>query len=349
MKKHFEVLEGLRGVAAFVVLVFHYCEVVYYPDYETIPIGHGFLAVDFFFCLSGFIIAFAYSDRIKHIGIKQFMINRLIRLHPLVVFGIVLGLISYLINPYIKISGQIFQMIIAFFCSIFLIPYTKLQYREGELFPYNTPLWSLLFEYIANIIFAFVLCRLRKAFLLLVGALCALWLVFCAQRSGWIINGWNVVHWSDGLARVGFSFIAGMILYQLNWIWKNKTGIWIMLLLGGVLAFPHFENDWIVECVIVIVCFPLIVSLGAGTSVQEAGKKICLFLGKMSYPLYVTHFVTVSLFGSYFFQHESKPEGIYMLLTVMSLVLFNVLIAYLTLRFYDEPVREKLKRIIKLL
>ena len=345
MKKHFEVLEGLRGVAALVVLVFHYCEVVYYPHYDAIPLGHGYLAVDFFFCLSGFIIAFAYKERIKDIGIKQFMINRLIRLHPMLIMGTVLGLISYLVNPYISISGHFSQMFVAIICSFFLIPYTQLPHRVGELFPYNTPVWSLFFEYIANIVFAFVLCRVKKSILLILEALFAIWLIYCAQRSGWIINGWSVVHWSDGFARVGFSFIAGMIIHQFAWVWNNKLRLWILSFLFVVLAFPHFDKDWIVECIFVMICFPVIVSLGAGTSVTGIGKKICSFLGKLSYPLYITHFITVSFFGNYFFKADPQPAGIYLVLIVGSLALFNVLLSYFILLIYDEPVRKKLSKI----
>jgi len=264
----------------------------------------------------------------------------------MVIIGIFLGLISYLINPYIKSSGHYLQMFIALLCSLFLIPYTKLPYREGELFPYNTPLWSLFLEYIINIVFAFVLCRVKKSILLLIGMLSAIWLIYCAQRSGWLINGWSVVHWEDGFARVVFSFIAGMVIFQLKWVLKNKMGLWILALLFCILAFPHSENDWILECIFVIICFPFIVSLGAGTSVKGVGKNVCVFLGKLSYPLYVTHFVTVSFFGSYFFANnsETKPHGIILLLIITLLILFNILMAYIVLHFYDIPIRKKLSK-----
>lgn len=62
-KKHFKILDGLRGVAALAVVIFHFMEWVY-PNPSKNFIGHGFLAVDFFFCLSGFVIGYAYDDRI---------------------------------------------------------------------------------------------------------------------------------------------------------------------------------------------------------------------------------------------------------------------------------------------
>src|SRR6476619_2224035 len=97
-KQHFEILDGLRGIAALAVVIFHFMEWVY-SDYSKNFIGHGFLAVDFFFCLSGFVIGYAYDDRLVKIGVKEFFKSRLIRLHPLVILGSLLGLLSFLYDP----------------------------------------------------------------------------------------------------------------------------------------------------------------------------------------------------------------------------------------------------------
>lgn len=74
-KQHFEILDGLRGIAALAVVTFHFMEWAY-PDSSKNFIGHGFLAVDFFFCLSGFVIGYAYDDRIAKMGIGNFLIAR---------------------------------------------------------------------------------------------------------------------------------------------------------------------------------------------------------------------------------------------------------------------------------
>src|SRR6478735_11217573 len=96
-KQHFEILDGLRGIAALAIVVFHFMEWVF-SDPSKNFIGHGFLAVDFFFCLSGFVIGYAYDNRIDKIGVKEFFKSRLIRLHPLVIFGSVLGLVGFLLD-----------------------------------------------------------------------------------------------------------------------------------------------------------------------------------------------------------------------------------------------------------
>src|SRR5688572_10257848 len=97
-KPHFEILDGLRGVAAIAVVVFHFMEIAI-PDPEKNFIAHAYLAVDFFFCLSGFVIAYAYDEKMAVIGIAGFIKRRLIRLHPLVIIGSVLGLLTFLFDP----------------------------------------------------------------------------------------------------------------------------------------------------------------------------------------------------------------------------------------------------------
>ena len=92
-KHHFSTLDGLRGVAAIAIVVFHFMEIAY-SDFTKNFIAHGFLAVDFFFCLSGFVMAYAYDDRLKGMGLMAFFKARIIRLHPLVVLGGVLGLLA---------------------------------------------------------------------------------------------------------------------------------------------------------------------------------------------------------------------------------------------------------------
>src|ERR1700710_1324405 len=121
-KQHFEILDGLRGVAALAVVTFHFMEWIYAPDENFI--GHGFLAVDFFFCLSGFVIGYAYDDRISQMGVFEFFKSRIIRLHPLVISGSVLGLLAFLFDPFgghpeLYSAGKI---ILTFLCSVLLIP-----------------------------------------------------------------------------------------------------------------------------------------------------------------------------------------------------------------------------------
>jgi peptidoglycan/LPS O-acetylase OafA/YrhL len=336
---YYDVLDGLRGTAALVILVFHYLEMTFPGDYVNNPLGHGFLAVDFFFCLSGFVIGFAYDDRIGQIGIKNFFINRLIRLHPLVIVGSIVGLAGFVLDPYVDgTSAGWGRLLLTFAASAILIPCPVLPFRDGALFPYNSPSWSLFLEYLANVVYAVLLCRLKKKMLLLLGCICALWLAYASYKAGWLINGWDKKTFFDGFPRVSYSFIAGLLVFRYKVIWENRFGFVLpFLLLMLVFFFPHAENDWFRETLLVVIGFPLIVCVGAGAAVSGRMKKLCIFMGKLSYPLYMTHIATVWTFGNYYVRYQ--PTGMKTVMIVSGLIIFNLLFAYAVMRLYDEPVR----------
>jgi peptidoglycan/LPS O-acetylase OafA/YrhL len=340
-KEYYDVLDGLRGTAAIVILVYHYMEMIYPDDYVNNPLGHGFLAVDFFFCLSGFVIGFAYDKRIHAIGMKQFFTNRLIRLHPMVVMGTLLGLTAYIFDPFVdKTEGfSPLLIILAAFGSLFLLPTPFLPYRWKALFPYNSPAWSLFFEYLANILYAALLCRIGKRWLFVLVIVSAAWLTFTAFQAGWLINGWDSPTWSDALPRVCFSFITGLFIFRYRLIVKNKFGFILpLLLLTGVFVFPHHVNDWYVETFMVVFLFPLIIATGAGAQIGGWMRKFCLFIGRLSYPLYMTHITTVWIFGNYLTKYN--PAGIKLYAITTGLILFNLVFGYLIMKYYDEPVRK---------
>ena len=93
-KPRYEILDGLRGVAAMLVVAFHLFETYFHmaPDQ---PINHGYLAVDFFFVLSGFVIGYAYDDRWDKMSLGNFFKRRLIRLHPMLMFGTLFGAMMF--------------------------------------------------------------------------------------------------------------------------------------------------------------------------------------------------------------------------------------------------------------
>ena len=142
-KPHYDLLDGLRGVAALMVIFYHVFEA-----FATSPIdqqfNHGYLAVDFFFILSGFVIGYAYDDRWKTMTTKDFIKRRLIRLHPMVVLGAVLGVISFCIQGCEKWDGtqvSISMVMLALLINLFLIPAVPGSGPEirgnGEMYPLN--------------------------------------------------------------------------------------------------------------------------------------------------------------------------------------------------------------------
>lgn len=341
-KKHFEILDGLRGVAAVFVVAFHFMEMTI-SDYSKILIGHSFLAVDFFFCLSGFVIAYSYDGRIKKLGTLRFFKLRLIRLHPLVVLGTLLGLLALLFDPFTdpgKLPG--FGEIISMFISgAFLIPFPVMAARGFALFAFNAPAWSLFWEYVANIFYALILSRISRKYLsalTLISAFLIGWVIF---KSGSLTGGWNNETFWDGGARVSYSFLAGILIYRFNWILKNKLGfigMTVLLILAFIMPFSSW--NWLTEPIVVLIYFPLLVSLGAGATLSPNFKKLCNFSGNISYPLYMTHYSVIWIFLNFYSQY--KPIN-----HINSFIVIGVAIltgfAYLVLVVYDEPLRRYLK------
>ena len=94
-KPHDQILDGLRGIAAIIVVVFHVFEIHSGGDHAKQLINHGYLAVDFFFMLSGYVISYAYDDRWSYMSLGHFFKRRIIRLQPMLVFGSILGALLF--------------------------------------------------------------------------------------------------------------------------------------------------------------------------------------------------------------------------------------------------------------
>jgi peptidoglycan/LPS O-acetylase OafA/YrhL len=340
-KQHFEILDGLRGVAALAVVTFHFMEVAY-TDYSQDFIGHGFLAVDFFFCLSGFVIGYAYDDRVGKMGILEFFKSRIIRLHPLVIIGSVLGILGFFLDPFAVYPAYgAGKLILFFLTSVLLIPYPTMTERYFNLFSFNAPAWSLFWEYVANIFYALVLYRIGRRYLLLLTTLAAVVLCFVGYRAGNLMGGWSGGTFWDGGVRISFSFLAGLLIYRSNWIIKNKLGfIGLAILLFLAFVMPFSKWNWLTEPIVVLLYFPLLIALGAGATLTSGFKKLCVFFGKISYPLYMTHYAFIWIFASYF--NKYKPATGQLTLIIIIGVLALVGFAYLVMVLYDIPVRRYL-------
>ena len=368
-KPHFEVLNGLRGVAALMVIWYHVFEA-----FATSPIdqrfNHGYLAVDFFFVLSGFVISYAYDDRWNRMSIKDFFKRRLIRLHPLVAIGAVLGVITFMLQGSMQWDGTqvtLSWIMISLFMSLFLIPALPGSGAEirgnGEMFPLNGPSWSLFFEYIANILYALFIRRLNlKALGILVGVAGAgLAYYSIAGLSGYgnLGVGWSL---SDnnllgGSLRIMFSFSAGMLISRTFKPAQIKGAFWkASIVLIVLLSIPYVGNEhttWIngiYDSVVVILVFPLLVFIGASdmqdnkNQVSHRLRKVYRFLGDISYPLYIVHYPFMYLYYAWTWSHD--PALTFAETWHVALLLFfgNIALAYIVLKFYDIPFRRWLTK-----
>jgi peptidoglycan/LPS O-acetylase OafA/YrhL len=162
-----------------------------------------------------------------------------------------------------------------------------------------------------------------------------------SYRAGNLLGGWSKDNFLDGGARVAYSFLAGLFLYRSSWIIKNRigfAGLGILLTLAFIM--PGSKWNWLTEALVVLFYFPLLVSLGAGSSPAPHWKKICRFSGNISYPLYMTHYAAIWIFGNYY--TNKKPPTDSLPYIIIPGVVLLIVVAYLVMVFYDIPLRKYL-------
>ena len=363
-KPHYELLDGLRGIAALLVIWYHIFE-----GFATSPIdqrfNHGYLAVDFFFILSGFVVGYAYDDRWKTtMNTKDFFKRRLIRLHPMVVMGAVLGAITFCIQGCEQWDGtrvSISMVMVAMLLNLFLIPAvpgTGPEVRgNGEMYPLNGPSWSLFFEYIGNIMYALFIRRLSTkaltVFVVLLGFCLACFAIFDVSGYGMIGVGWTLdsVNFVGGLLRMLFPFSLGLLLSRNFKPVKVRGAFWICSFVLLVLfCVPYVEGvepicmNGLFEAFCIVVVFPVLIILGAsGNTTDKTSTRICKFLGDISFPLYITHYPFMYLFYFWLIENQYFTFG-ETWQVALCVYVWNILVAYLCLKLYDEPVRRWLSK-----
>ena len=372
-KPRYEILDGLRGVAAFIVMCFHLLEASS-TDHDhmlTDYIGHGYLAVDFFFILSGFVIGYAYDDRWNRMTTWGFIKRRIIRLHPTIVFAIILGLALFYYGwgdmfPLVQ-QADVWSLLLISVMFFFMIPVPVGMDIKGwqETTPLNGNAWSLWFEYVANLLYALVIRHFPKWLLAVFVALCAVLTLdialdidmfgFLAERNSHytIHGGWslNAEQMYLGFSRLLFPFFAGLLMSKMSLSIKTSRGFWwCSLFLAIALFVPRIATNGtltigngIYEAAAVLLIFPVIVAMGAGSTVTGRSSKICKFFGEISYPLYLVHQpIVFTLYGTWRASHLEATFG-QLMVVCLGMMFLSVFISYAFLKLMDEPVREWLK------
>lgn len=151
-KPRFEILDGLRGVAAMIVVAFHLFETYSAGPAHQI-LNHGYLAVDFFFILSGFVIGYAYDNRWDRMTVWDFFKRRLIRLQPMVILGTLIGAFWFYFGgaPGFELVMQTpwWKLLLVTVLGCLMIPTPPSMDVRGwqEVNSLNGAIWSLMWEY----------------------------------------------------------------------------------------------------------------------------------------------------------------------------------------------------------
>ena len=369
-KPHYALLDGLRGVAALLVVWYHVFEGYQFASGSAIiqEINHGYLAVDFFFILSGFVIGYAYDDRWgKTLTLGKFFKRRLIRLHPMVVMGALIGFVMFILQGSVTWNGTpapIPAMMIALLCAMLMIPALPGGGYEvrgnGEMFPLNGPAWSLFFEYIGNILYGLLVHRLSTRMLTAVTTLLGVVLVWMTVGDfvgwgmfgvGWTLDG---VNFWGGLARMLFPYSLGMLLSRRFRPVRVRGAFWLAtVVMAALFMVPYIPGKspvcWngVYEAVCIIIVFPVLLWLGASDRTADK-RQTAMFrlLGDLSYPLYIVHYPLFYLFYSHLIHTGTYTLGQslgYASLTVAG----SIALAWVALHFYDIPVRRWLTSLTK--
>lgn len=356
-KPHYEILDGLRGVAAAMVVAFHLLEAHSGGNHLNQIINHGYLAVDFFFMLSGFVIGYAYDDRWNRMSMGTFFKRRLIRLQPMVVMGSIVGAALFWFQKApcypamegVSVGALLLVMLLG--CTLLPLP-LKWDIRGWmEMHPLNGPSWSLYYEYIGNILYALFIRKFSKTALTVLVAIAACFTVHrcLTAPAGDIVGGW-ALNWEQqyvGLVRLMYPFFGGLLLSRLGWLIRTRKNAfgWCSLMIIAVLSAPRIggkDGYWmngLYEAFCIICIFPVIVSMGAGGRITgRRSAAVCKFLGDISYPVYITHYPLVYIYTAWAFNRQATlAEGLpYMLLTFVG----ALALAYACLKCYDLPVRK---------
>lgn len=349
----FHFLDALRGLAAIVVILRHAPR-----DYaETLFTENSFLAVDFFFGLSGFVIAFSYERRLRDfLTFKNFFVARVIRLYPIAAMGTIIGAIELGLRMHQHGSGGGFILQIAFDTVLGLLVLPSQGY---PLFPLDGVMWTLFFELIANFLYA-VLVRRRLAttgLLVILASLSAIALTGERIHFGTIDLGSRLSGAYVGFTRVCLSFLLGVLTFRLYHRKRRahfKPGASLLaaagisLVLALVLCGPSgLTRNPAAQMVLLILVFPLIVYFGAQVALSSRWTAICAFLGTISYPIYVLH---PPLLWPLEISQSIRFEQRHPQLAVPIMIVYTgglVLLSWIAAKYYDMPIRQALTNLYK--
>lgn len=362
-RPRYALLDGLRGVAALMVILYHFGE-----GFATSPtdqwMNHGYLAVYFFFILSGFVIGYAYDDRWNRgMTAGRFMLRRVVRLHPMVVLSMLLGAVAFAIQGNVQWDGTavpVANVILALALSLFLLPAWPGGPSEvrgnGEMFPLDGPAWSLFFEYIGSLLYAIVLHRAGRRALTAAVLAAAAGLAWTAlgNSSGFyhLGVGWTIADggfWG-GFFRMSFAFSLGLLMTRSFRPAKVRGAFWICsTVLAAVFSTPYIDSaeGSVLNACFDLACtflvFPLLVYIGAcGTTTDAASTRICDTLGQLSYPVYIIHYPVMYLFYAWVWSKGITPGQA--LPVCAGLLVLILTMAWTAMRCYDIPLRRALAK-----
>lgn len=333
-------LDAIRGVAAIFVFIQH-APILF----GGLKFEHAYLAVDLFFVMSGFVIASAYSDSLESgkLSILNFIKIRMIRLYPLYFLAIVISVL-YILQHNVRhnASSDIFGLTSQMAFGLLIIPSPT----PGDYpFPLNIPAWSIFFEVIANMFFAFSYSNLTiKVLLYVLGFSGVILFIFVLKNSS-MDFGWNWLNFLGGFPRVIYSFAMGLFLYRirlklgLKQIYNNWLTVCILVVICLLFSMPNVNAETY-DLLVVLLLIPIVVLSATYVEPKLNAKlgELYALLGLVSYAIYILQFSFQGAFAGVFIKSD-KGSLLMGILAISLLFLLSMLIN----KVYDEPVRRLMR------
>lgn len=331
---HFGGLDGLRGVAAMAVAANHAYRLLGFQ-----LLAHGYMAVDFFFMLSGFVISHAYQERLgRDMTLARFVQARVDRLYPMVILGVGAGALALGM-------GLGWQAVLpAALLQFLLLPAPFLHAYDDFIWPLNPPAWSLFWEVLASLAFGLFLFRASNRVLAGIFLGFALWLGAVALRWSTVEVGYVAANALEGLPRTAVSFTLGMLLWRCckagllgRFRDRPAPGLWLIAaLLTAVFLIPG--RSGYVDMLLILVILPGLLLAGV---LSGAASGVWSWAGRISYPLYLVHFPILFALQPFLRSEMSAAErGLWF----AGYLAAALLAGWLAAVCWDEPVRRALRR-----
>ncbi|HMJ05129.1 MAG TPA: acyltransferase [Chthoniobacterales bacterium] len=326
-RQHYLTLDALRGVAAFAVMIYH--------QQQTRVMGHGYLAVDFFFILSGFVIAKAYERKLlTDMRFSHFALVRIARLYPLLIAATLLST-AYMVMSSVR-RGEDLEWLQLLPAALLALPDPSGTFAPDP-FPLLPVVWSLFFELFANLLYAARPEWLSTRKLTILVASNGLLLAFAlAHHGNGEVGNTYATLWA-GVPRVLFSFLAGVLFFRLHadgrLVSPAVSPLALAAVLLAVLAVPH-DMPWLYDAICIFVIFPLVLIAAMNNEPAPRWKSVARFSADVSYPLYLFHLPLILWlgFGLTHLGVSVPPQHLLQWIAVPAL-------AYAAYIFFDRPVQ----------
>lgn len=333
----FVVLDGLRGFAAFAVIADHVPS-----DLVRSLIPGRYLAVDFFFILSGFVLCHAYGARLRsEIRTLDFLRLRLIRLYPLYAIGLLLGashLLFLSVTGYAETSLSDLTAMTAI--SLLFLPVPSSVSGGDLLYPLNPPSWSLFSELVANVVYAALAPWLSRRVLVAMLAVSGVAVLHLIPNEPDLGAGWKLSDLHVGIARAMFGFFAGIAIYRARAVFNvPPVPVWLaagLLLLMLCLPVPEGARR-LFDAMACLVLMPCVIMMVQNARATGRVARIASWLGLVSYGVYVLHEPIY-----FWLRSVSSYLGVsptFELIDYPLVVIVSALSAWLFTRLLDQPVR----------